>query len=81
MICLKGPLRFFIDRQTEYRKNSQKVKVSLGKREFFACRWLLFYFARWSGITPIYRTIWLAIDLHIYTDTGTTPVGLGRDVG
>ena len=84
LLCLKGPLRFFIETQTEYRKKSQKASVGLGKREIFACKWILYYFGQWEGVIPICRTVWLGTHLRIVTDAGTTPVfpnGVMRGMG
>src|SRR3954454_7213438 len=61
ILCLRGPIKFFFDKQT---KGRESVKyLTLHKRELSTCKWILFYLNRWSGVTSIYRTLWLKTDL------------------
>ena len=70
ILCLRGPIKFFFDKQTKGRRESAKYLTSQ-KRELATCKWILFYLNRWSGVTSIYRTLWLKTDLNIFSDAGT----------
>ena len=70
ILCLVGPHKWLIETQTECRRLGPRAQVRIGKREIWTCKWILFYLQKWSGVTSIYRAVWLGPHLHIFSDAG-----------